>query len=174
MNKKVRKSNYHLLTAILLIFVSCKEGKSEKEMINTSTKDQLFAFKIGDALINAKLAILSEERQKGLMFVDEMKSGTGMLFVFEEPTPQKFWMKNTRIPLDIGYFSSNGILKEIHAAKPFDLGGVPSRSKNIQFVLELNLNDFRTQKIKIGDRLNLDDIRKAIKERGLNPEKYKL
>ena len=174
MNRKVRNSNYHLLTAILLILVSCKEGKSEKGGINSTTKDQIFAFNIGDVLIKAKLAILTEERQKGLMFVDEMDPGTGMLFVFEEPTPQKFWMKNTRIPLDIGYFSSNGTLKEIHSAKPYDLSGVPSRSKNIQFVLELNLNDFRTQKIKIGDRLNLGDIREAIKARGLNPEKYKL
>ena len=83
-------------------------------------------------------------------------------------------MKNTRIPLDIGYFSPKGKLMEIHAAKPFDLNGVPSHSKNIQFVLELNLHDFRNQKIKIGDRLDLSEIRNAIKLRGLNPKNYQL
>ena len=114
-----------------------KKVNQEKGEINSNTKDSIFAINIGDVLIKAKLAILTEERQKGLMFVDEMDPGTGMLFVFEEPNPQKFWMKNTRIPLDIGYFSSNGTLKEIHSAKPYDLSGVPSRSKNIQFVLEL-------------------------------------
>ena len=103
-----------------------------------------------------------------------MDPGTGMLFVFEQATQQNFWMKNTRIPLDIAYFSPNGKLVEIHAAKPFDLSGVPSRSKNIQFVLELNLNDFRNQKIKIGDRLDLEEIRIAIEKRGLNPKNYKL
>jgi len=76
--------------------------------------------------------------------------------------------------LDIAYFSPDGKLKEIHAAKPFDLNGVPSRSKNIQFVLELNLHDFRKQKIKIGDRLNLTEIREALIKKGLNPNDYKL
>jgi hypothetical protein len=103
-----------------------------------------------------------------------MEPGTGMLFVFEQATAQKFWMKNTRIPLDIAYFSPDGKLKEIHAAKPFDLSGVPSRSKNIQFVLELNLHDFRKQKIKIGDRLNLNEVKEALNKRGLNPIDYNI
>jgi uncharacterized membrane protein (UPF0127 family) len=106
------------------------------------------------------------------MYRDELKLGTGMLFIFKSATPQKFWMKNTRIPLDIGYFSSDGVLKEIHAAKPFDLSGVPSRSKEIQFVLELNLKGFRDQGLKIGSRLNLDDIRNVISKRGLDPKDY--
>ena len=71
-------------------------------------------------------------------------------------------------------FHQEGILKEVHAAEPFDLSGVPSNSKNIQFVLELNKNGFRKNKIRIGDRLNLNDIRNAIISRGLNPKKYQL
>ena len=61
-----------------------------------------------------------------------------MLFVFEKPGPQRFWMKNTRIPLDIGYFSSNGKLLEIHAAKPYDLSGEPLvRKSSIRFGTQL-------------------------------------
>jgi uncharacterized membrane protein (UPF0127 family) len=164
--------NFQFSLLILLAFSSCKKGKSEEQ--NKQIEQQYFTFQIGEAKIKAELAILPEERQRGLMFRKKMEPGTGMLFIFEYGTPQKFWMKNTKIPLDIGYFSPQGKLMEIHAAKPFDLNGVPSRSKNIQFVLELNLHDFRNQKINIGDRLDLSEIRNAIKLRGLNPQKYQL
>jgi uncharacterized membrane protein (UPF0127 family) len=164
--------NFQFLLLFFLLFSSCKKGTSEKQ--NKPSEQQYFFFHIGETKIKAELAILPEERQKGLMFRKKMEPGTGMLFVFEYGTPQKFWMKNTRIPLDIGYFSPKGKLMEIHAAKPFDLNGVPSHSKNIQFVLELNLHDFRNQKIKIGDRLDLEEIRNAVKLRGLNPKNYQL
>ena len=58
-------------------------------------------------------------------------------------------MKNTRIPLDIGYISTSGVLLEIHSAKPYDLSGVPSRSQDIKFVLELN-GGYKDLGIKIG------------------------
>ena len=164
--------NFQFLLLFFLLFSSCKKGTSEKQ--NKPSEQQYFFFHIGKTKIKAELAILPEERQRGLMFRKKMEPGTGMLFIFEYGEPQKFWMKNTRIPLDIGYFSPQGKLMEIHTAKPFDLNGVPSRSKNIQFVLELNLHDFRNQKINIGDRLDLSEIRNAIKLRGLNPQKYQL
>ena len=69
------------------------------------------------------------------MFRNSIADNEGMLFVFEEGTEQRFWMKNTRIPLDIGYISTSGVLLEVHKAKPYDLSGVPSRSKDIKFVL---------------------------------------
>ena len=165
--------NYLFLLFSFLALTSC-EGKAQRESSIIKHETQFFTFHVGSQKIKAELAVLPEERQQGLMFRKNMEPGTGMLFVFEQATAQKFWMKNTRIPLDIAYFSPDGKLKEIHAAKPFDLSGVPSRSKNIQFVLELNLHDFRKQKIKIGDRLNLTEIREALIKRGLNPNDYKL
>ena len=164
--------NFQFLLLFFLLFSSCKKGTSEEQ--NKQSEQQYFLFNIGNTKIKAELAILPKERQRGLMFRKKMEPGTGMLFIFEYGTPQKFCMKNTRIPLDIGYFSPQGKLMEIHTAKPFDLNGVPSRSKNIQFVLELNLHDFRNQKIKIGDRLDLEEIRNAVKLRGLNPKNYQL
>jgi uncharacterized membrane protein (UPF0127 family) len=164
--------NFHCLAFILLSQVSCKQAPQVDEKNSLTTKTDTYVFHVGDKPIHAELAILPKESETGLMFRDELKSGTGMLFVFKDATPRKFWMKNTRIPLDIGYFDENGILKEIYAAKPFDKTGVPSKSKNIQFVLELNKNDYRAQGIQIGDRINLDDVKKAITARNLNPKDY--
>jgi len=98
----------------------------------------------------------------------------GMLFIFKEGSKQRFWMKNTRIPLDIGYFSTKGSLVEIHKAKPYDLSGVPSKSRDIQFVLELNLGAYKKLGIKIGDRIDLGLISEIIKNRDLNPIDYTL
>ena len=174
MNESKPILNYHFFVLVILLFSSCKEAKIEGQPADSKTKEEIFTFHVGENKIKAELAVLPKERQKGLMFRENMDSGTGMLFIFEQPSAQKFWMKNTRLPLDIGYFSPNGALKEVHGAKPFDLEGVPSKSDNIQFVLELNLNDFRTQKIKIGDRLNLTEIKNALLSRGLDPAEYQL
>ena len=49
--------------------------------------------------IDAQVASNAEQRQIGLMFRKQMPAQEGMLFVFEQPAPQCFWMKNTLIPL---------------------------------------------------------------------------
>jgi len=173
MNKTIKILKYHLFLFCSLAVISCG-GKPKQEDNNKMEKTKFYTLHVGDNKIKAELAVLPKERQRGLMFREKMDPGTGMLFIFEEATAQKFWMKNTRIPLDIAYFSANGKLLEIHSAKPFDLAGVPSRSQDIQFVLELNLHDFRKQKIKIGDRLNLHEIRNALIAEGLNPNRYNI
>jgi len=51
--------------------------------------------------IHAELADTTEKRARGLMFRDSLPKDRGMIFTFPEPQPWTFWMKNTRIPLDI-------------------------------------------------------------------------
>ena len=160
------------ISLTLAIFgFGCKETQSPELR---ATNDLYFNLQVGKVSIQTEIAILPEERQKGLMYRDRLKYGEGMFFIFENAAPQHFWMKNTRIPLDIGYFSPEGILLEIHAAKPFNLSGVPSRSKKVQFVLELNQGDFRKMGIRIGDRIQLREVAKMIVRRGLIPEDYGL
>ena len=51
--------------------------------------------------VTAELAVSDEERQRGLMFREQLRVDQGMLFVFEEESKYAFWMKNTLIPLDM-------------------------------------------------------------------------
>ena len=49
----------------------------------------------------------NEERARGLMFRDSMDEGRGMLFIHDSEMNLAYWMKNTKIPLDILYFDSD-------------------------------------------------------------------
>jgi uncharacterized membrane protein (UPF0127 family) len=53
------------------------------------------------ATIQAEIADTTEKRAKGLMYRDSLAKDRGMLFTFAEPQLWTFWMKNTRMPLDI-------------------------------------------------------------------------
>lgn len=156
-------------------YSSCKEKEDFTKLASTKeSKNLFFDFKIGGVPIKVEAAVLPEERSKGLMFRQSMALNEGMLFVFEKGAPQRFWMKNTRIPLDIGYLSSSGVLLEIHKAKPFDTSGVPSRSNDIKFVLELNADAYVKLGISIGSRISLQRVFEIIEDRGLNPSDYNL
>lgn len=62
---------------------------------------------IGGRHFSVEIADTPEKQALGLMYRDEMPADHGMLFVFPDEAPRTFWMKNTRIPLDIMYFDKN-------------------------------------------------------------------
>lgn len=161
--------------SLVLLAKGCKETTYEPKLFSDNNASKtFFDLQVGKVLLKVEVAALTEERTKGLMFRETLGEREGMLFIFERGTQQSFWMKNTRIPLDIGYFSSNGTLLEIHKAKPYDTSGVPSKSSDIKFVLELNVGGFKHLNIPIGSRIDLDDITELINLRNLNPKDFNL
>ena len=166
----------YLVVLLLLNFIlGCKENsqsiKGEKIPQN---KSELYDLNFSGVSLKVEVAALPEERELGLMFRNSLKENEGMLFVFKEGSGQRFWMKNTRIPLDIGYLSTSGVLLEVHKAKPYDLSGVPSRSQDIKFVLELNAGGYKKLGIKIGSRISLKVISDLLIQRGIDPLMYNL
>src|SRR5690606_34907847 len=53
-----------------------------------------------------ELAQDDESRARGLMFRNSMPVNHGMLFIHDRQEPQSYWMKNTRLALDILYFDN--------------------------------------------------------------------
>jgi uncharacterized membrane protein (UPF0127 family) len=91
--------------------------------------------------ISAEVADDDRERMRGLMFRSEMDEDSGMVFVFDSELPLSFWMKNTRIALDMLYFDADGRLVSIqHDVPPCTTAFCPSYPSEgpARFVLELN------------------------------------
>ena len=92
----------------------------------------------GSARFAVAVADSVEERARGLMFVEQMPSAAGMLFVYDEAHPVSFWMKNTLIPLDMVFADARGVVVSVHEnAIPGDLTSIDSGAPT-QYVLEIN------------------------------------
>lgn len=157
-----------LLFSLCLSLCSC----SDRSVQEPATGETWFPMKLGNVEFQAKLALLPAERTRGLMFVKELGENQGMLFISPRPEPQAFWMRNTPLPLDIGFFDSEGSLLELYPLAPHDETTVRSRSKQLKFALEMNQGWFRKQQLFPDSRpkLDLELVRKAIEQRGLSKQ----
>lgn len=102
--------------------------------------------------IDAQVAQSHTERQIGLMHRTEMPQHEGMLFVFEQPAKQCFWMKNTLLPLTAAFVADDGTIVNLADMKPQSLESHCS-SKPVRYVLEMNQGWFAKKSIKAGFRL---------------------
>ncbi|MTJ12021.1 DUF192 domain-containing protein [Anabaena sp. UHCC 0187] len=67
--------------------------------------------------IQLEVAQTSEQQMMGLMYRPALPDNRGMLFVFPNPQPVKFWMKNVPVPLDM-VFLHKGAVKYIQGSAP--------------------------------------------------------
>jgi uncharacterized membrane protein (UPF0127 family) len=65
------------------------------------------------ASIAIEIADTPETQMKGLMGRNTLDDSSGMLFVFDRQEPQKFWMKNTPVSLDIIFAGGDGCIVNI-------------------------------------------------------------
>lgn len=84
-----------------------------------------------------EIADSPREREFGMMCRKSMAPNRGMLFIFDRPAPQAFWMRNTLIPLDIIYIGADGrVVSIVRNARPLDESPLPSAGPALA-VLEL-------------------------------------
>lgn len=151
--------NLLILVLVLLVFFSCKdEPKNIKQTTVTFKKEgDLTIHKItsDSAIIALDIEIADTEfdTQTGLMYRDSMEDNQGMLFVFEDIKPRSFYMKNTRMPLDIIYADEKGKIVSFQKnAQPFNQKSLPSNLP-AQYVLEINAGLADKWKLKEGDSI---------------------
>jgi uncharacterized protein len=109
--------------------------------------------------IRAELADTNEKRARGLMFRDQLASDRGMLFVFSEPGQWVFWMKNTKIPLDILWMDSNKKVVDIVENIPGCLGDPCLQYQpayDASYALEVPAGSIKRLKLAKGMRLSFD------------------
>lgn len=111
------------------------------------------------ARILAELADTQEKRARGLMFRDQLATDKGMLFVFEEPGQWTFWMKNTKVALDILWLGADKRIVYVLENVP---GCVQEPCLQYQpdidavYVLEVPEGTVKREKLRKGLRLEFD------------------
>jgi uncharacterized membrane protein (UPF0127 family) len=112
---------------------------------------------LGGQRYQVELAQDDAARARGLMFRDARDADRGMLFIHDSTGPQAYWMKNTKIPLDILYFDEQRkLVSQQRDVPPCSAGNAcppyPS-SKPARYVLELNAGQAERLKLQDGTEL---------------------
>jgi uncharacterized membrane protein (UPF0127 family) len=81
-----------------------------------------------------------------------MPQHEGMLFVFEQPSVQCFWMKNTLLPLTAAFVADDGEVVNLEDMKPQTTESHCS-TRPVRYVLEMNQGWFTKRGIKSGTKL---------------------
>lgn len=119
---------------------------------------------IGDKEYNVTCARTEEERIKGLQGVTELKDDEGMLFFFDEPDTIDFWMKDTKVPLDIIFINEDMEVISVYQGEPENEN--IAEEDNVKFVLEVN----QGSGIEEGDELDIEEDEELPKMKVIAPD----
>jgi uncharacterized membrane protein (UPF0127 family) len=143
----------HFLSALALVAASSLAFAQEPQ-----TDLPRVRLAAGMHQIDAQVAASADQRATGLMYRKQMPQHEGMLFVFDEPGVQCFWMKNTVLPLTAAFVADNGEIVNLADMKPQTTDSHCS-TRPVRFVLEMNQGWFSKKGIKAGTRLAGDVFR---------------
>ena len=107
---------------------------------------------VGMHTIGAEVASTPAQRQVGMMMRTQMAPHEGMLFVFEQPGRQCFWMRDTLLPLSIAFIADDGRIVNTAEMQPRS-DDAHCSAQPVRFALEMNRGWFDKRGIKAGDRL---------------------
>lgn len=116
----------------------------------TLPKTQLSA---GIHIIQAEVANTDETRERGLMFRKRLEGNDGMLFVFERPDKQCFWMHNTPLPLSIAFIADDGTIVNIDDMAP-ETDDTHCSRKPVRYALEMAQGWFADHGITTGKKID--------------------
>lgn len=148
MTKKIM----HLLLLACVLFPSCttvSESGKRPHLSNLPERTIL----LGEREVHVQVATTDQEKQQGLMGQKHLDKDAGMLFIYNRNIQPRFWMKNTNIPLSVGFFDNTKTLIEIRHMTPFSQDHIVPKSP-IRFALEVNQGWFEKNNIKLGDRFS--------------------
>ena len=109
----------------------------------------------GAVPLTLEIAATPQTRAHGLMHRDDIGAYDGMVFLFPTAEPQNFWMKNTRIPLDMIFVDESGVIRTIIAsAVPYSLKPRGTDAA-VATVIELAGGRAAALGIDVGDKVEL-------------------
>jgi uncharacterized membrane protein (UPF0127 family) len=140
-----------MLLGLLLLGGCDNKPQGNLPTVQMQLGNKSFALEVADTMAT---------RTYGLMRRDSMPSDHGMIFVFPDEEERGFWMKNTRIPLDIVFVNSSGQVVSVKQMKPYDLNSTPSDGPAM-YAIELNQGAAQSAQITAGMTVKLPPGLKA-------------
>ena len=137
-----------VLGLVLFVLAACSDAQSGAFGLRTVDLN------VGGTQLKVEVADTQESLANGLMYRSALPDGQGMLFILGPPRQASFWMKNTKIPLSIGYINGNAILLEEHDMQPFDERTIRSASTEVCYALEVNQGWFQKHHIDPGAKIS--------------------
>lgn len=159
-NKKYLKT-YRLSLIVILLFIAACKNEAKKTIqtdpivFNKEGELTIFKAKTDSAItqLNIEIADTEYETQTGLMYRDALDTNNGMLFVFQDLAMHSFYMKNTKIPLDLIFIDDSLRIATIKAnAQPLDKGSLSSEVP-VRYVLEINAGLAEQWGVEVGDHV---------------------
>jgi uncharacterized membrane protein (UPF0127 family) len=148
-----RATRCSALAATVVLAISCAlHAGSVAAQDGPQLNLQRIELTAGMHRIDAQVAQTPQARQTGLMHRKDMPAHEGMLFVFEQPAQQCFWMKNTLLPLTAAFVDDDGTIVNLADMKPQTLDSHCS-TKPVRYVLEMNQGWFAQKGLKAGSKL---------------------
>jgi uncharacterized protein len=152
-----------VVAAAVVLYVGLKSPSSadSRAMILPVDPDPLIVETAhGERSFTIEIADDASERERGLMFRENMDDNHGMLFVFEDQRDVGFWMKNTPMPLDLLFIAQDGTIKAIMPGVSLS-EAVISPGVPVRFVLELKAGIAAKEGIADGDKARHRAINQA-------------
>jgi uncharacterized membrane protein (UPF0127 family) len=149
-----------LFLALALGFVACDSPRPEVAPARELGLETRFPLRMGVVLAQVRVAISDLEKARGLAFL------------YDEDGEMSFWMKDTLIDLDIAFVARDGTVLEVRTMTAGDTETTRSVTKQARFAVEMRAGWFRDFGVKPGDRVNLDDLRSAVRARGYDVKKF--
>ena len=162
------RSEMRALLSCLLFVAGCKEKPAysgDERILPFDSVDVRLVSVRDTTTIRVELAVSREQKTLGLMERRRLPENAGMLFVYDSTQGPEagYWMYRTRIPLDIAFIDSAGIIRTILAMVPCETTipeGCPNYVPNVtyRYALEVNAGFFRRHQLSVGDTLLKGDI----------------
>lgn len=155
---------YLLLAACFTFVFNCKEAKSSKketQVVVEFKKEGKLSIKKADSdsivkTLDIEIAESDYDIQTGLMYRTKLEAHQGMLFIFPDEQMRSFYMKNTKIPLDIIYINADKTIISVQKnAQPFNEAPLPSKSP-AKYVLEIYGGLYDDWTLEVGDFIDFE------------------
>jgi uncharacterized protein len=140
------------ILALVIFLVGCQPAPSQTALPTVQMK-------LGTKTYTLEIAATPDTREHGLMRRDSMPADHGMIFVFAKSERMGFWMKNTRIPLDIVYIDEHGKVDSVKPMQPYVEKSVWSAG-SVKWAIELNQGQAAVAGIKAGDVVEIPESAK--------------